>query len=142
MKNVTDVPATTPANAARPLSPFMNYKWRYTMALSFLNRVTGCALAAGTLLFVYWLVSIANGAEAYAAAQRLFDHPLLKVLLVLFSYAFFYHLLAGVRHLVWDTGHGLERRSAQLSGWIAFLGSIVLTAFFWFLIVHGLRGAA
>src|SRR3954468_11235341 len=99
MKNVTDVPATTPANAARPLSPFMNYKWRYTMALSFLNRVTGCALAAGTPLFVYWLVSIANGAEAYAAAQRLFGHPALKALLVLFSYAFFYHLLAGVRHL-------------------------------------------
>jgi succinate dehydrogenase / fumarate reductase, cytochrome b subunit len=142
MKNVTDVPATTPANAARPLSPFMTYKWRYTMALSFLNRVTGCALTAGVLLFVYWLLAISNGGESYASAQYVFAHPIVKVLLVVFSYAFFYHLLAGVRHLVWDTGHGLERKSAQLSGWVAFLGSIVLTAFFWFLIVHGLGGVA
>jgi succinate dehydrogenase / fumarate reductase cytochrome b subunit len=142
MKNVTDIPATTPANAARPLSPFLIYKWRYTMALSFLNRVSGCALAVGTLLFVYWLFALSNGPEAYATAQQVFAHPIIKGLLVLFSYTFFYHLLAGVRHLVWDTGHGLERRSAQLSGWVAFLGSIVLTAFFWFLIVHGLRGGA
>jgi len=142
MKNVTDVPATTPPNAPRPLSPFLIYKWRYTMALSFLNRVTGCALTVGIFLFVYWLVAISNGTEAYASAQQFFEYPLVKVLLVLFSYAFFYHLLAGVRHLVWDTGHGLERRSAQLSGWVAFIGSIVLTAFFWFLILHGLRGAA
>lgn len=142
MKNVTDVPATNPPNAARPLSPFLTYKWRYTMALSFLNRLTGCALTAGALLFVYWILAISNGAEAYATALQVFAHPFVKVLLVVFSYAFFYHLLAGVRHLVWDTGHGLERRAAQLSGWVAFIGSIVLTALFWFLIVHGLRGAA
>ena len=142
MKNVTDVPATNPPSSVRPLSPFLIYKWRYSMALSFLNRATGCALTVGMLLFVYWLIAIANGAEAYASAQQVFAHPLVKVLLVLFSYAFFYHLLAGVRHLVWDTGHGLERRAAQLSGWVAFLSSIVLTAFFWFLVLHGLRGAA
>lgn len=142
MKHVTDVPATTPPNAARPLSPFMIYKWRYSMALSFLNRVTGCALTVGAFLFVYWLFAISNGAEAYASAQQVFAHPVTKILLVLFSYAFFYHLLAGVRHLAWDTGHGLERKSARLSGWIAFLGSIVLTAFFWFLILHAARGAA
>ncbi|HEU4601501.1 MAG TPA: succinate dehydrogenase, cytochrome b556 subunit [Steroidobacteraceae bacterium] len=142
MKHVTDVPATTPANAARPLSPFLTYKWRYTMALSFLNRVTGSALTVGSLLFVYWLVAISNGADTYAAAQQVFGHPVVKFLLVVFSYSFFYHLLGGVRHLVWDTGYGLERRSARLSGWVAFLGSIVLTAFFWFLILHGSRGAA
>lgn len=142
MKHVTDVPATTPANAARPLSPFLNYKWRYTMALSFLNRVTGCALTVGSLLFVYWLVAISNGADTYAAAQQVFAHPFVKFLLVVFSYSFFYHLLGGVRHLVWDTGYGLERRSARLSGWVAFLGSVVVTAFFWFLILHASRGAA
>jgi succinate dehydrogenase cytochrome b subunit len=142
MKHVTDVPATTPPSVARPLSPFLMYKWRYTMALSFLNRVTGCALSVGMLLFVYWVVSISGGADSYAAAYHWFVHPAVKALLVLFSYAFFYHLLAGVRHLVWDTGHGLERKSARLSGWIAFLGSVVLTAFFWFLIVHASRGAA
>ena len=120
----------------RPLSPFWIYRWQYTMALSILHRVTGCALSVGMLLFVYWLVAAASGPEVYATAQRVFAHPITKLALIVFSFAFFYHLMNGVRHLVWDTGHGLERRSARLSGWIAFLGSVVLTLFFWFLIVR------
>ena len=118
----------------------MMYRWQYTNTLSILNRVTGVALTVGLLLLVYWLVAAASGEQAYATAQRVFAHPITKLALVVFSFAFFYHLTNGVRHLVWDTGHGLERRSARLSGWVAFLGSIVLTAFFWFLVVRG--GAA
>ena len=124
----------------RPLSPFMMYRWQYTNTLSILHRITGCALSVGTLLFVYWLVAAASGAEAYANAQAVFAHPLTKVLLVGFSFAFFYHLMNGVRHLVWDTGHGLERKAARLSGWVAFIGSVVLTIFFWVLALSG--GAA
>jgi len=120
----------------RPLSPFMMYRWQYTNTLSILHRITGCALSVGTLLFVYWLVAAASGAEAYANAQAVFAHPLTKVLLVGFSFAFFYHLLNGVRHLAWDTGHGFEKAKARASGWVAFLGAVVLTALFWFVIVR------
>lgn len=120
----------------RPLSPFMMYRWQYTMALSFLHRATGCALSVGLLLFVYWLVAAASGAEAYANAQAVFAHPLVKVLLVGFSFAFFYHLLNGVRHLAWDTGHGFEKKKARLSGWVAFLGAVALTALLWFVLVR------
>lgn len=120
----------------RPLSPFMMYRWQYTNTLSFLHRVTGCALSAGALLFVYWLVAAAGGPEAYANAQAVFAHPLIKVLLVGFSFAFFYHLLNGVRHLVWDTGHGFDKKQARTSGWVAFLGAVALTAFMWFLLVR------
>jgi succinate dehydrogenase / fumarate reductase cytochrome b subunit len=59
-----------------------------------------------------------------------------------FSFAFFYHLLNGVRHLVWDSGYGFERKTARTSGWIALLGSVALTAFFWFLIVGRTQGGA
>ncbi|GFE80790.1 succinate dehydrogenase cytochrome b556 subunit [Steroidobacter agaridevorans] len=120
----------------RPLSPFMMYRWQYTNTLSFLHRLTGCALSVGTLLFVYWLVAAASGAEAYANAQAVFAHPLIKLLLVGFSFAFFYHLLNGVRHLVWDTGRGFDKKTARTSGWIAFLGAVVLTALLWFLLVR------
>jgi succinate dehydrogenase / fumarate reductase cytochrome b subunit len=127
----------------RPLSPFLSvYRWQYTMALSILHRVTGCALSVGLLLLVYWLVAAASGAEAYETARSFFAHPLVQVLLLGFSFAFFYHLLNGVRHLTWDTGHGLERRAARLSGWIVFLGAIACTALFWFLLLRGHGGGA
>ncbi len=121
----------------RPLSPFMNYRWQYTNTLSILHRVTGCALTVGLLLFVYWLVAAANGPEAYASAHQVFAHPLTTLLLVGFSFAFFYHLLNGVRHLVWDAGHGFEKSQARTSGWLVFIGSLVLTAILWFLLVRG-----
>jgi len=125
----------------RPLSPFLIYRWQYTNTLSILNRVTGLALTAGFFLFVYWLVAAASGEEAYATAQRFFAHPIIKLALYVFSFAFFYHLMNGVRHLVWDTGRGLERASARTSGWVAFIGSVVLTLFFWILVAN-VGGAA
>ena len=126
----------------RPLSPFLLYRWQYTMALSILHRITGCALAVGMVLLVYWLVAAAYGAEVYAQAQKVFAHPLIRAALVAFSFAFFFHLLNGARHLVWDTGHGFEKKNARISGWLAFLGAVALTAFFWFLIVRRLNGGA
>jgi succinate dehydrogenase / fumarate reductase, cytochrome b subunit len=127
----------------RPLSPFLTvYRWQYTMALSILHRVTGCALSVGLLLFAYWLVAVASGRSMYYEAREFFVHPLMRVMLIGFSFAFFYHLLNGVRHMTWDTGHGLERKSARLSGWIVFLGAVATTALFWLLIARRFGGAA
>ncbi len=133
---------SSPTKYTRPLSPFLLYRWQYTMALSFLHRLTGCALAVGLLLFVYWLHAAASGADAYAQAQDVFSHPLIRLALIAFSFSFFYHLLNGARHLVWDAGHGFEKKTARISGWIAFLGGIALTAFFWFLICNRLSAGA
>jgi succinate dehydrogenase / fumarate reductase cytochrome b subunit len=133
----------TPAKHPRPLSPFvfsesgLLYRWQYTMALSILNRITGLAQSIGLILFVYWLVAAASGEEAYAQAQTVFAHPLTKFALFVFSFSFFYHLANGIRHLVWDTGRGLERKSARTSGWVAFIASVVATILFWVLAVGG-----
>jgi succinate dehydrogenase / fumarate reductase cytochrome b subunit len=124
----------------RPLSPFMSYRWQYTNTLSILHRLTGCALSVGLMLLVYWLTAAATSVEAYAQAQRFFGHPLLRIALVGLSFAFFYHLLNGVRHLVWDAGHGFEKRTARLSGWLAFLGGVLLTVFFWIAVLHRTAG--
>lgn len=125
----------------RPLSPFLLYRWQYTNTLSILHRITGCALTVALLALVYWLVAAATSEQAYSHARAFFAYPLVKLALVVFSFSFFYHLANGVRHLAWDAGHGFEKKTARASGWLAFLGSLMLTALFWVL-VYGLGGAA
>jgi succinate dehydrogenase / fumarate reductase cytochrome b subunit len=124
--------------APRPLSPHLTvYKFKYTLTTSILNRFTGLGLSLALLLLVYWLMAVASGAAAQARAAHFFAHPLLRVLLVLFVGAFCYHLVAGLRHLVWDTGHGLERRQAQRSAWLVVLVSAALTLLILALAWHG-----
>lgn len=133
---------STTSKHTRALSPFLTYRWQYTMTLSILHRVTGVGLSVGLLLLVYWLVAAATGAEAYAQAQSVLTHPLVKLLQVGLSFAFFYHLLNGARHLVWDAGYGFEKKTARMSGWLAFLGALALTLFFWAVVLRVLAGGA
>ena len=134
---------TNTTKSQRPLSPHLQiYRWQYTMALSILHRATGVALSVGLLLFIGWLAALATGPQEYADAQAVFAHPVTRLLLVAFSFSFFYHLLNGVRHLVWDSGHGLERRSARASGWAVFLCAIAATVLFWVLIASRFVEAA
>ena len=134
--------ASAGAPYARPLSPFLSYRWQYTNTLSILHRLTGVILSVGFILLVYWLAAAATGKDAYSQAQALFAHPLVQLKLVAFSFCFFYHLLNGARHLVWDAGYGFEKKTARMSGWIAFLGAAALTAFFWMLVFVRMRGGA
>jgi len=110
----------------RPLSPHLSvYKFKYTLMTSILNRFTGLGLSAGLLLLVYWL-AVASGAHAQARAARGLSLPVTKLLYAGLIIAFCYHLSAGVRHLVWDTGRGLERAQAQRSAWLVVGVSIAL----------------
>jgi succinate dehydrogenase / fumarate reductase cytochrome b subunit len=104
------------------------YRWQYTMTLSILNRVTGAFLTVASLLFVYWLVSVSLGFDAYVDAQAVFAHPLTRLALVGAAFAYFFHMLNGIRHIVWDFGVGFERANARASGWFVFLLAAALTA--------------
>ncbi len=111
----------------RPLSPHLSvYKFKYTLMTSILNRFTGVGLSVGLLLLVYWLMAVASGAHAQARAARLLSLPLMKLVYAALIVAFCYHLIAGIRHLVWDTGRGLERAQAQRSAWLVVWVSIAL----------------
>ncbi len=111
----------------RPLSPHLSvYKFRYTLTTSILNRFTAVGLSVGLLLLVYWLMAVAGGAHAHARAARLLSLPVMKLAYAALIIAFCYHLSAGVRHLVWDTGRGLERAQAQRSAWLVVGVSIAL----------------
>jgi succinate dehydrogenase / fumarate reductase cytochrome b subunit len=100
--------------------------YRYTLATSIANRFTGMALSMGLLLLVYWLMAIAGGARSYARAAQLLALPIMKLVYAALIVAFSYHLVAGLRHLVWDTGRGLERAQSQRSAWVVVAVSIVL----------------
>ena len=112
----------------RPLSPHLSvYKMsRYTLATSIANRFTGVGLSLGLLLLVYWLLAVAGGTMSYARAMRVLAAPPAKLLYMALIAAFSYHLVAGLRHLVWDTGRGLERAQSHRSAWLVVAVSLVL----------------
>jgi succinate dehydrogenase / fumarate reductase, cytochrome b subunit len=118
----------------RPLSPFMFptwYRFQMTSALSILHRLTGIALAVGSILLSWWLVAVAAGGEFFAATHAFIRSPIGMLLLFLWSAAFFYHLCNGMRHLAWDAGYGFELRSAYRSGYIVIAAALLLTVLTW-----------
>ncbi|NAZ38201.1 succinate dehydrogenase, cytochrome b556 subunit [Rubellimicrobium sp. CFH 75288] len=114
----------------RPLSPFMlgsAYRFQWTSATSILNRITGMGLMVGAVLVVWWLMALATGPRAFALADGVLRSPLGIVVLVGCLWAMWYHLLGGIRHLVWSTGRALEIHTAIRFGQAIVALSVVLT---------------
>jgi len=115
-----------------PTSPTIGvYRWQITMTLSILHRVSGLVLLSGALGLVYWLLALAMGPIAFARAGWFFHSWIGQVLLCVWSLAFFFHLLNGIRHLIWDAGYGFTKRVYRSSGWIVVVCALVLTGFAW-----------
>jgi succinate dehydrogenase / fumarate reductase cytochrome b subunit len=108
------------------------YRFQITSALSILHRLTGIALAVGSILLVWWLFTVAAGGELFTTTHAFLISPIGLVLLFGWSVAFFYHLCNGVRHLAWDAGYGFEIRSASRSGYAVLAATVLLTAMTWF----------
>jgi succinate dehydrogenase / fumarate reductase, cytochrome b subunit len=120
------------ANGSRPLSPHLQiYRPQITSVVSISHRMTGVALTVGTLLLVWWLVSAANGPDAYERATRFIGSWFGILLMLGWTFAFFFHLCNGIRHLVWDTGYGLELPQVYLGGKIVIGASVGLTVLAW-----------
>ncbi len=116
----------------RPLSPHLQvYRPQFTSMLSILHRLTGVILAFGTLLLVWWLIAAATGPEAYDTVQGFIGSIIGRLLLLGWTFALFYHLANGIRHLAWDTGRGFELATAYSSGWLVVIASVVLTIASW-----------
>jgi succinate dehydrogenase / fumarate reductase, cytochrome b subunit len=114
--------------AGRPLSPHLQiYKLQLTSVLSISHRATGLALSIGTLLLVWWLLAAASGPAAYAQVQAFLGSWLGVLVLVAWSYALFFHLCNGIRHLLWDTGYGLDIATTYATGWAVVAASAALT---------------
>lgn len=118
--------------APRPLSPHLQiYKPQLTSVLSIIHRLTGIALAVGSVPLVWWLFAAADSDAAFAEAQWFWGSWLGSLMLLGWSFSAFYHLCNGIRHLTWDTGCGFELRTVYLSGWIMVGVSTGLTALAW-----------
>lgn len=116
----------------RPLSPHLQvYRPQLTSVLSILHRITGVGLAVGTLLLVWWLVAAATGPTAFDTVQSFIGSIVGRLLLLAWSFALYYHLCNGIRHLVWDAGKGFELGTAYVSGWLVVIAAAVLTAISW-----------
>ncbi|CAI9120510.1 succinate dehydrogenase, cytochrome b556 subunit [Brytella acorum] len=101
----------------RPMSPHLDvYRFRLSMALSILNRISGVASAVGFGLAVTWLGSLAAGSKEYGRAQRVVNNPLGKLALAGWGVATVYHFVAGIRHLIWDDGHRFEKHQINEDG--------------------------
>jgi succinate dehydrogenase / fumarate reductase cytochrome b subunit len=122
------------SNSGRPLSPHLSvYRWPITMTLSILHRMTGVALTVGLLVYVAWLMTAAGGDAGYQQFVELMQTLLGRIALVGWSFAFFFHLCNGIRHLFWDAGLGFEKSQANASAWVVIAGSVMLTLVYWWL---------
>ncbi len=114
----------------RPLSPFMlgkYYRFQLNSVTSILTRITGNALIAGALLLTWWLLAAATSEGYYATANAVMTSWFGKLVMLGSIWALWYHALAGLRHLYWDTGRGLDIPTATALGWGVIGGSVVLT---------------
>ncbi len=116
----------------RPLSPHLQvYKPQLTSVLSILHRMTGVALAVGALFLVCWLFAAASGPAQFAAVQDFNGSWFGRLLLFGWTFALFFHLCNGIRHLGWDTGYGYELPQVYRSGWAVVAASVALTVIAW-----------
>lgn len=124
-------------NPARPLSPHLSiWRWGPHMAVSILHRMTGAGLATvGLALLVWWLVAAARGAEAYATFAGWATWKWALFLWVPLSWAFWQHLMTGLRHFVMDIGAGFELRTNKTWAILTMVFALLLTAATWAVIV-------
>jgi succinate dehydrogenase / fumarate reductase, cytochrome b subunit len=124
--------AKTEKTKERPLSPHLQiYKPQLTTVLSIMHRLTGVGLSIVSLVFVYWLWSLAMGPASYKAAMGLFTSLFGKGVLMLATLGFAYHLANGIRHLVWDVGFGYSLAVVYRSGWTVLVLTVLMTLWVW-----------
>jgi succinate dehydrogenase / fumarate reductase cytochrome b subunit len=129
---MAELEARARAGASRPLSPHLQiYKPMLTMMMSIAHRLTGAALYFGMLLFAWWLIAAAAGANTYTGFETFMGSLIGRLILFGFTWALLHHLLGGIRHLIWDTLHGFEPAEREMLAAATLIGSIALTILLW-----------
>jgi succinate dehydrogenase / fumarate reductase cytochrome b subunit len=118
-----------PKRVERPLSPHLQvYRPQITSISSILTRISGNALIVAAMLTVWWLLAAATSDAYFAVADGVIRSWFGKLVFLGSIWAIWYHYLAGLRHLYFDAGHGLDVPTAEKLGWACIGGSVVLTA--------------
>jgi succinate dehydrogenase / fumarate reductase cytochrome b subunit len=127
----------------RPLSPHLQiYRPMLTMMMSIVHRITGIELYFGTLILAWWLIAAASGPNAYSNIEWFMGSWIGRLVLFGYTWALIHHMLGGIRHLIWDTGHGFGPQEREWLARATLAGSIGLTVVLWalgLLVVGGPR---
>tara|TARA_B100001245_G_scaffold83879_1_gene60442 strand:- start:767 stop:1153 length:387 start_codon:yes stop_codon:yes gene_type:complete len=115
-----------------PLSPHLQiYRWHISSLLSITHRIAGVINLLALILIFFWLVVLSLGENNYELFLSIINSFFGKSILIGFTWSMSFHLLSGIRHLVWDLGYGFEIKTANISGTIVIITSLVGTVIFW-----------
>ncbi|MAI83855.1 MAG: succinate dehydrogenase, cytochrome b556 subunit [Rickettsiales bacterium] len=113
-----------------PLSPHLQvYRPQLTSVLSIKHRITGFCLSLALPLYIFWLISLLFGPLSYTFFLKICSHYILKIIFILITYGFIYHMMNGIRHLFWDLGIGLSIKFSSISAVFIIILSVLLTFF-------------
>ena len=115
-----------------PLSPHLQiYRWQVSSLLSITHRISGVINLLALILIFFWLLVLSFGENNYELFLISINSFFGKFVLIGFTWSMNFHLLSGIRHLIWDLGYGFEIKTANTSGVIVIISSLVLTILFW-----------
>ena len=115
-----------------PLSPHLQiYRWHISSLLSITHRIAGIINLFALILIFFWLITLSLGKSNYELFLFIINSFFGKFILIVFSWSMSFHLLSGIRHLAWDLGLGFEIKTANISGAVVILSSLVLPIIFW-----------
>ena len=119
-------------DSSNPLSPHLQiYRWHISSLLSITHRISGLINLLALILIFFWLVFLGFGESNYELFLLIINSFLGKFILIGFTWSMSFHLLSGIRHLVWDLGYGFEIKTANISGTVVIISSLALTIIFW-----------
>ena len=117
-----------------PLSPHLQiYRWQVSSLVSITHRISGIINLLALILIFFWLVILSIGESNYELFLLTINSFFGKFILIGFTWSMIFHLLSGIRHLAWDLGYGFEIKTANISGIIVIVLSLMLTVIFWLL---------
>ena len=115
-----------------PLSPHLQiYRWHISSLLSITHRISGVVNLLALILIFFWLIALSLGENNYESFLLMINSFFGKFILIGFTWSMIFHMLSGIRHLFWDLGYGFEIKTANISGIIVIIFSLVLTIIFW-----------
>ena len=119
-------------DSKNPLSPHLQiYRWHISSLLSIIHRISGVINLLALILIFFWLVILSLGESNYELFLLTINSFFGKFILIGFTWSMSFHIFSGIRHLVWDLGYGFEIKTANISGIIVIICSLVLTIIFW-----------
>jgi len=119
-------------DSKNPLSPHLQiYRWHISSLLSITHRISGVINLLALILIFFWLVVLSFGENNYELLLLITNNFFGKFILIGLTWSMSFHLLSGIRHLAWDLGYGFEINTANISGIIVIISSLVLTTLFW-----------